>query len=248
MSTPLLVSAGIVTASALAGAAWATRLRSVRRAVARYAAHWQSPPAKPDGAIELVALGDSAAQAVGASAPERGWVGQLADHVQRVSGRPVHVVNLSRSGARIADVVHRQLPLLAGLRPDLVVVGVGGNDIVGSFDRERLAAQVEALVAGLPANSIVADVPYFMHGRWQRRALETTRMIHAAARSRGLVVASVHSAMRSQHPWRSVVHHYSADLFHPNDRGYRVWAEAFIRAISSSPSLSSRLAGSGSAG
>ena len=39
---------------------------------------------------------------------------------------------------------------------------------------------------------------------------------------------------------------FAADWFHPNDRGHRVWAQAFWRAIDGSPQLD-RLTGPGSA-
>jgi lysophospholipase L1-like esterase len=32
--------------------------------------------------------------------------------------------------------------------------------------------------------------------------------------------------------FRSILTHVARDLFHPNDRGYRSWAEAFLPAIS----------------
>jgi acyl-CoA thioesterase I len=223
------------------GAVWLPRVLAVRRAVARYAAHWASAGPRPVGALELVALGDSAAQAVGATAPGRGWVGQVADHLRRVTGRPVHVVNLSRSGARVADVVTHQLPLLADRSPDLVVVAVGGNDILDKWDPQALGGQIDALVAGLPANTVIGDVPYFMHGRWQRRALAAAQMVHDSARRRGLPVAAVHAAMRAHGCWSAMTRHYSADFFHPNDRGYQVWAGAFIDAITASPALIARL-------
>lgn len=75
-------------------------------------------------------------------------------------------MNLSRSGARIGDVLDRQLPALEALgrEPDLLTVAIGGND-VRAYDRETFAAQAERLAAALPPGASLADAPYFMHGR-----------------------------------------------------------------------------------
>jgi lysophospholipase L1-like esterase len=61
-----------------------------------------------------VVLGDSLSQGIGASSVEHGWVPQtqrsLADR-----GVRYRIVNLSFSGARVSDVLTRQIPALAGL-------------------------------------------------------------------------------------------------------------------------------------
>lgn len=55
-------------------------------------------------------LSDSAAQGVGASSPDAGYVGLLAEQLRESTGRPVQVVNLASRVLRVADVVDRQLP------------------------------------------------------------------------------------------------------------------------------------------
>ena len=110
--------------------AWASCRRLFRRSFAQveaYAAAGSAPTrgAAADGPLWVV-LGDSAAQGVGASAHDRGWVGARA---RARSARQWRLVNLSRSGARTREVVDVQWP--RGARrctPDLVTAVVGGND------------------------------------------------------------------------------------------------------------------------
>jgi acyl-CoA thioesterase-1 len=192
--------------SALLGL-WAAKAVRVGRSVFRYADYWAVPRGEAGGLL-YVALGDSAAQGVGASRPERGYIGLLAQRMRDQSGRPVQVVNLSRSGARLADLVRDQLPKLAELSPDVVTVDIGGNDVV-VYNAERFSALVCILTAALPAGAFVADVPYFMHGRWERRATEAGR----------------------------VLTDFAADWFHPNDRGHRIWADAFWDRMENDPAL-----------
>ena len=213
---------------------WTAKVFRVGCSVRWYAAYWAVPRGKAGGLL-YVALGDSAAQGVGASRPDRGYVGLLAQRLRRQSGRPVQVVNLSRSGARLADLVREQLPRLARLSPDLVTVDIGGNDVV-VYDAERFSALVCELTAGLPAGSYVADVPYFMHGHWERRAAETGQLLAGCAQQSGLHVVGLHDAEQARGP-TAMLTDFAADWFHPNDRGHRVWADAFWDEMAQDPAL-----------
>ena len=203
---------------------WAAKAVRLGCSVGRYADYWAVPRGEPGGLL-YVALGDSAAQGVGASRPERGYVGLLAQWMRERSGRPVQVVNLSRSGARLADLVHDQLPRLAGLSPDVVTVDIGGNDVV-LYDAERFSALVCELTAGLPVGTFIADIPYFMHGHWERRAAETGSLLAGCAKENGLFVVGLHDAEQARGR-AAMLTDFAADCFHPNDRGHRVWADAF---------------------
>jgi len=102
---------------ALPLSAWSVKLVRLNGAVEALGEYWATPRGQIGGLL-YVALGDSSAQGIGASRPERGYVGLVAQHVRESTGQPVLVINLSRSGARIDDVLDRQLPALRGLRPD----------------------------------------------------------------------------------------------------------------------------------
>ena len=102
--------------------------------------------------------------------------------VSPASGRSVRIVNLSRYGARIDDAIAEQLPRLAKLRPDLVTVAVGANDM-RRFDAARFSDSLDALLAGLPAHAIVADLPCFHFGPREGDAVVASRMIRERARS-----------------------------------------------------------------
>jgi len=225
-------------AARLAGVAllglWAAKVVRIGRSVGRYTDYW-SVQRGAAGGLLYVALGDSAAQGIGASRPERGYVGRLAERMREQSGRPVQVMNLSRSGARLADLVRDQLPRLAELSPDLVTVDIGGNDVI-LYDAERFSRLVCELTAGLPAGAFVADVPYFMHGHWERRAAETGRMLAGCAEANGLYVVRLHEAEQARGP-AAMLTDFAADWFHPNDRGHRVWADAFWDRIANHPAL-----------
>ena len=210
---------------------WLVRLVQVQQGVEQARVYWSEPRGQAGGLV-YVALGDSAAQGVGATRPERGYVGLLAEQVRKATGQPVQVVNLSVSGAKVADVVAEQLPQLDGFAPDLVTVAIGGNDVRG-YDRERFAADVDRLVAGLPVGTFVADVPYFMHGRWETDSAEAAGIVREAARAAGLVVVPLNDELRGE-GLQAMLTQTSADLFHPDDDGHAVWARAFWQAVRTS--------------
>jgi acyl-CoA thioesterase-1 len=227
------LSALLALTLALAGV-WGVRLWQLRHDVGRFSDFWSLPRGEAGGLV-YVAMGDSTAQGIGATSPERGYVGLLAERLRTATKRQVRVINLSVSGARVRDVVTDQLPRLAGLNADVLTVAVGANDI-GDYEVGKFNADVDALVAGLPANAVVADIPWFMHGGTGRRSDQAAEYLARAAQARDLPFAGLHDATRRR-GWPSMLTDFAVDWFHPRDRGYRVWTGAFWEAMISHPAL-----------
>jgi lysophospholipase L1-like esterase len=183
-----------------------------------------------DGELLYVAIGDSAAQGIGARMPS-GYVSRLAERLDRASGRSVRTVNLSRYGARLDDAIAEQLPRLAALEnePDLVTVAVGANDM-RHFDPARFAASLDVLLASLPEHAIVADLPCFHFGPREGDAVVASRMIESRVRAAGLVFAPLHRVTEVRRGWGSFPE-FAWDQFHPSAIGYRVWESAFAGAV-----------------
>lgn len=106
---------------------------------------WQEKANEPveANAIRVVALGDSATQAIGADTAMEGFVGRIATYVQARTGRPVHMVNVSDGGATYHDIVQNQLPKVDLTTADLVIVACS-NDVengvpLGNYPANRSA-------------------------------------------------------------------------------------------------------------
>jgi len=197
------------------------------RQVAEYATAWDEANSRAlsaDGPVWLV-LGDSAAQGVGASAHDRGWVGQVHRRLADADSRTWQVVNLSHSGARTRHVVDVQWPraqeLLAHRPPALVTAVVGGNDALGT-PLGRWMGDVEDLCDLLPAGAVVATVA---RGVFERKTRSVNAHLRERAGARGLRVADLWE--HTGPPYRGLY----ADGFHPNDAGYRQWADAVCEAL-----------------
>ena len=168
-----------------------------------------------------VVLGDSAAQGVGASAYDKGYVGVVRERLEAADGRPWRVVNLSRSGARTRDVVTSQLPRVADLEPDLLTAVVGGNDALRTKE-DVWRRHVEDLCAALPPGAVVATVA---RGVFERKTARVNALIRQRAAEQGLRVADLWQ--HTGPPYRGLYF----DGFHPNDKGYLQWADAVEEAV-----------------
>jgi lysophospholipase L1-like esterase len=192
---------------------------AVHAQAAPYAAAWHEANLKAFAGENrrCVVFGDSLSQGLEPPTPFRGWVCQFADRLPV----QVDIVNLSETGARIADVLSQQIPAWLGLPPapkgEIVTLLIGSNDLVKRQLRDQLPAAFEQLLARLPDQAIVATLP-----APHRIAGAVGTVIDAAHVSRGLRVADV-TALGSR-GWRGRL---AADHWHPNEAGYAAIADVF---------------------
>ncbi len=201
------------------------RLLQLRASVASYAKYWRQYP--DQGTFIYVALGDSATQGIGASKPELGYVGLLAQHIQQATGKTMRIVNLSVSGAKIQDVLEKQVPQLAQYKPNLITVEVGTNDVT-SYDAAKFQSQYDKLAAVLPPGSVVVNIPYFGGLiRANDKAVEASEFIAEAAHKYNLPLVDLQTETRA----KNSIFNYAADGFHPSNRAYKIWEAAFWKTI-----------------
>jgi lysophospholipase L1-like esterase len=165
-------------------------------------------------------------QGIGASRFDLGWVGQLRVLLDQ-AGRSYRVVNLSFYGARVEDVLARQLPAMRALdaAPDLVTVLIGSNDMVSRMRRRNLLSNYDTLLRQLPPGAVVAS-PFGNLGLGR----QLNALIAAEAARRGLRVVNNRDGA-SATSWRGKL---AEDHFHPNDAGYAALAEDFFETIQTS--------------
>lgn len=200
--------------------------RARRVQVAEFAEQWERANEEALAATGplWIVLGDSSAQAIGASNMYGGYVGGVLELLHAERDPSWRVVNLSRTGALTSDVVAEQLPRLSELpTPQLVSCAAGGNDVLRRRHREAPAA-LAAIAAAMPAGSVIANMP---RGILDRRAAPLNPVVRAEADRYGHRVADLWATTGP--PFRGK---FSADWFHPNDLGYRDWTRAFRTALS----------------
>ncbi|WP_241977596.1 SGNH/GDSL hydrolase family protein [Cryobacterium cheniae] len=236
----LALTAGALATAAGIGAAALFNYRGFQRRIAESSVMlnetlpvhslWWRTRAKDKGELLYVVIGDSAAQGIGASSPHRGYVGILTDHIRLATGRSVRVVNLSVSGATVELAVRDQLPNFVKLTPDIVTVAIGANDIA-LWDAVVFESGIRQIFQALPPHALVAELPCFHLPRNERMVAVANRIIRQVAAEHRLTVVPLHATTKRL-GLRSVATHVAGDLFHPNNRGYRAWADAFLPALS----------------
>lgn len=102
----------------------------------------------------FVAIGDSFTEGLDDPAADgscRGWADRVAERL--AAGNPrFRYANLAVRGRLLAGIVDEQLPVAAAMRPELVSIGGGGNDVLRrSCDAGQLAARMRAAIHALAA-------------------------------------------------------------------------------------------------
>ena len=186
----------------------------------------------PQGPIVYVALGDSTGAGVGAR--EGGYVARLFKRIleQRPGSK---LSNLCVSGATTEDLLRGQLERGIALKPELVTVGIGINDIghgmtLEQFSRNyeeilstlRQKTQARIVVTNIPDISSAPRIPGSLRSEYQRQIAEFSQRLGEIAERQGVTVFDVHTITKAELP--SHPEYFSADGFHPSDKGYELWA------------------------
>jgi len=117
--------------------------------------------------IRYVALGDSYTIGTGLADEAQNFPSLLARRLREETGIDVALTNLGVNGYTTTDLIREELPVARSLRPELVTILIGANDVVQGSDeatyRARLNQIYEAVKQlGLPAERVLAiSVPDF---------------------------------------------------------------------------------------
>jgi len=232
-------SFALVAGAALVVALLATACATDRPAAVRSAsdaAGVRTLPADRGTAILYVALGDSTVEGVGATSRSRNYVSRL--HERLSAAYPAaRVTNLGVGGATSADVRARQLDRAIGLRPHLVTLAIGPNDITTRVPLAAYAQNVEAILGRLRRETTavvvvnlipdLAVTPRFRGSPHQeavgRQTIAFNEALERASRAHGAELVNLYSASQREVPLRPEL--MSADGYHPSDAGYARWAE-----------------------
>lgn len=190
--------------------------------------------------LRYLILGDSTAVGEGGTYAN-GIAVQTARHLG--AQHRVEMKNLGVSGAQVTDVLREQLPRVGTFKPDLVLIDVGANDVTHltsarSVERD-LRQIVESLIAancnvrivvtGAPDMSTPPRIPRLLRGVAGWRTNVLNRVFRDAAARYELTFAPI--AEETGPLFQRDRTLYSADEFHPNDRGYATWIAVLEPAL-----------------
>lgn len=185
-----------------------------------------------------VALGDSFSAGISGHVP---WPDLAAVKLQESSPR-LRFRNLAAAGATSHEVAAEQLGPALALRPDLISLICGANDVLLCVrpDEDGFARTLDAMLRRIgtaaPAALVVTatyppSVPDRLRRRTRRRVLEGIARFNAAIRQ----VSRANGALCldwQEHAEVGSHQNFATDGLHPSRRGHRVAAAGFIEAVS----------------
>ncbi len=191
--------------------------------------------------LRYVVMGDSTTAGRGA-APENSITMGTARHLAQKYD--VTLINLSASGARMKDLLDKQLPQAKQAKPDVVLLSAGANDIVHFTADGQIKADLHHIIAELiqsnPKISLVVagsgevgacprfEQPLRLVARWQ------TKRVNDTIKSTTLTFPGttwVPLAERTGETFGRDPTLFSQDKFHPNDRGYSIWTQVLDEGL-----------------
>ena len=100
--------------------------------------------------MRIAALGDSSITAPGVAGPHEIWVTLIAERL--AADRHVVLQSFAVGGSKADDLIKDQLEPTLQFKPDLILVSVGGNDLIKGVSRARFEKNLDELIECL-ANS-----------------------------------------------------------------------------------------------
>jgi lysophospholipase L1-like esterase len=188
--------------------------------------------------IVYLALGDSYTIGTGASHESRNFPSLLAAKLQKASGREVEVVNPAVNGFTTIDLLAKELGYISDLKPDLVSVLIGVNDLVqGRGERQYRESLVEIYDAIAATKLPVGRVAAISIPNWS--VVPAAREFGDPSRLRGLTedfnAAAKEEAEARRFTWVDLTEAstramgstgwIASDDLHPGDAQYAVWAD-----------------------
>ena len=184
-----------------------------------------------------VAIGDSSTEGLDDPDGEggfRGWANRLAEQVAATQGSLLYA-NLGIRGRRTRQILDEQLPPALAMRPDLVTVFSGTNDVVSrGFDPGTVARDMETIQRRLIASGATVltftlpDLtPVMPLARWiAPRVHALNDALRAAAGATGAVLVDF-----AMYPMASDPRLWSPDRLHANAAGHARIAAALADAL-----------------
>lgn len=194
--------------------------------------------------LRYLALGDSYTIGTGASSPAHNYPSILATRLSEATGAKVALTNPAVNGFTTEDLIANELALVDRLKPLLVTILIGVNDIVQGRSIEsygKSLATIYDVVAALelePGMVIAISIPNWSvvpaaagfgdRGRLRHLTDEFNGLAQIEAAKRGFAWVDITDVSTSGDGTPGWI---SSDRLHPGDVQYAAWADVIWEAV-----------------
>lgn len=228
----LLIAAALLLILEIVQLVW--RISISRRLVARAVAYQRI---NPQAQFHILVVGDSTGVGTGAKQKEDSIAGRLGQ-----TYADAQIINVSKNGVRVHDALS-MLKDIGQERFDLIVIQVGGNDILrfGNLKKLRkdlselfkIAKSMSPRVVALHSGN-VGLAPFFprpIGWIYSWRTQEVRAVYGQLAREHGVHYVDLYQERKTDPFGRDPRRYYAADMLHPSSDGYAIWYEHVLETI-----------------
>ena len=202
------------------------------------------PATQSKSTVRYLALGDSYTIGTGASGRAHNYPSILAARITTATGSKVSLTNPAVNGFTTLDLIANELRYLGQVKPELVSILIGVNDLVQGRTPEQYQSslvQIYDTVAalGLPAGRVVAiSIPNWSIVPAARTFGDPTRIRRLTDRFNAIAqqeaqareftwidITAISTSALGSPGW------ISSDALHPGDTQYAAWADVIWNVV-----------------
>jgi lysophospholipase L1-like esterase len=188
------------------------------------------------GGKSMLVIGDSTAVGVGASNKDESIPSLVA---QKIGAQ--YVENLSVSGSKVEDLPS-QLQTVERDQYDVILVQIGGNDVVARNDEQGVTHELESILKTLPKHDklivlmcgdvgVATLLPWFVRGYYTKKTLAYHQTFSDMVPRTGGVYVNLYEPKDTDPFVKEPDVYLAKDQFHPSSAGYQVWFEKIEKAL-----------------
>ena len=184
--------------------------------------------------VKLLAIGESTVAGVGARTHETALTGQFSRHLSRKIGKSVEWLAIGRSGIKAGEAIRELVPKIPDEKFDYIIVGLGGNDVLGLSSPRRWRRDMTQMLKILQeknpgAKIFITNAPAIRLSPVLPQPIKFLLGHLSALHDRN--TKEFTSEMKNVfyfHQPTEVIEDFFADGIHPSEKGYDVWSEAIL--------------------
>ena len=193
--------------------------------------------------LKYIVMGDSIGAGQGADY-QKSVALQTAKYLSQ--NNKVSLVNLSVSGATVKSVKNDQLKKAVELRPDILLLSVGANDVTHLTRAKSLSKDLNTILSELKKSNCNMKIiltaspdmgspprlPQPLRYLAGIRTFQLNTSFYRIIKEQNLTLAPI--AIKTGELFRNDATLFSEDKFHPNEKGYAIWTSVINAALDDS--------------